>query len=686
MYRGKFNFIGVYMDKVINLMKNLMSERIKFIVKMFFLHLIIFLIFRIAFFLWFKPTGITIFSDSVMRAFYLGIKFDARLAALICLPLILLSKISFIDFVNKKSGKIFWMIYLLIVFAVVNVFYIFDFGMYDYLKIRLNSTIMMFADNSSTSFNMLWQSYPLVKIFGSAAIAMFLYYKFLKRIMFNGVAYNAVKHPVYKRLSKHVVFVLIFVFIIYGKFSRFPLRWNEAFFTPDAFLSNFTLNPVLFFYDTTNIKKLDYDNEKLKKGYPLLADYFDIKNNAPDAYLTLKRECKPYPQIKGEPNVVCIMLETFASFKTGVKNDGLDSSPNFDKLRSQGIFFPNFFVPMENTSRSLFNFLFGTPDVFPSRSARNPLVLKQETVVNVFDDYKKMYFIGGNANWANISGALCYNIKDIKIYQEGMYDSPVNDVWGISDEDLFMEANKVLRSIKKGEKFFAFIQTASNHRPFTVPKNARNFKIEKVSEDVLNKNGFYSLKEYNGFRYLDHCLGYFFKLAEKEEYFKNTVFVIQGDHGTMGGSQDSRYGSLSFGSYRVPFLIYAPGFIKHPKEIETIMSELDVLPSLVSFVGKKYTNTTLGKDIFNPKYKNKSFAFTFAIFDADPSYGLVAKDFYVNVYPDGTYKVFKWHNADSTTDVKDQHKKESEYMKNMADAFFEYSKYLVYAKKDENKK
>ena len=38
---------------------------------------------------------------------------------------------------------------------------------------------------------------------------------------------------------------------------------------------------------------------------------------------------------------------------------------------------------------------------------------------------------------------LAHNIPALRIFEEGSYDAPVVDVWGISDENLLLAANNV---------------------------------------------------------------------------------------------------------------------------------------------------------------------------------------------------------------------------------------------------
>src|SRR6202012_5728508 len=103
------------------------------------------------------------------------------------------------------------------------------------------------------------------------------------------------------------------------------------------------------------------------------------------------------------------------------------------------------------------------------------------------------------------------------------YSAPKVDVWGISDKNLFLEANKVFR--QQQQPFFAIIQTADNHRPYTIPEEDRAaFHSVTASKDSLEKYGFASNEEMNAFRYTDFGYRTFIAAASREKYFGNTIF------------------------------------------------------------------------------------------------------------------------------------------------------------------
>src|SRR5258708_23759337 len=158
------------------------------------------------------------------------------------------------------------------------------------------------------------------------------------------------------------------------------------------------------------------------------------------------------------------------------------------------------------------------------------LVGSQHTLVNALEGYSKYYFLGGSAPWGNIRGLFAHNVPGLHIYEEGDYDAPQADGWGVSDVVLFEKALEVFGREKK--PFFAFIQTAGNHRPYTIPKDRRGFELKQVDGAVLKDNGFESLAAYNGLRFLDYSLRPFFSRVRQAPSFPNAVFVLYREHRT----------------------------------------------------------------------------------------------------------------------------------------------------------
>jgi phosphoglycerol transferase MdoB-like AlkP superfamily enzyme len=514
------------------------------------------------------------------------LKFDARLAALLIIPMLLM---------RRRSTLI---AYVVVALTFALTLYAADFGTYAYIHQRLNAGVLEFLRNPIISWHMVWESYHVVwLILAIAAIGVMAGFSTGR----------------FRNRPPHVAFLLLLLACIYGKFSRYPLRWSDAYFSRDPFIGELALNPAQFLFETMRERPATFDVARVRQLYPVMANYLGVAPPTPAAS-ALTRTPPLHPRMSGEPNIVLIQLESFAAFKTASFGNTMNASPNFDAIAQQGILFTQHYSPSEKTARALFAVLFGIPDVSPwQASAHNPLTVQQCSIANAFADYEKFYFLGGSANWSNIRAMLEHNIDHMHMVEEGSYRAPVVDVWGISDEDLFIAANDVLRRQRK--PFFAIIQTAGNHRPYTIPKKTHGFVLRN---DFVPGRGFESLEELNSFRYLDHAIGLFFALARRERYFANTIFVLYGDHGTRTGADPMwlKLGDLSPVVYHVPFVIYAAGVAA--QRIDVPSSHIDILPTLASFCGRPYLDTTLGIDLFDPARANDSAAFIFTTFRASP--------------------------------------------------------------------
>ena len=524
-------------------------------------------------------------------ALWLGLKFDARLAAILTLPLLF-----------GRAGMVVSAIGEVLVLVV----YAADFACYAYIGQRINAGVLEFLRNPLISAHMAWESYHV--IWFTLAIVAFI----------AGIA--CILRGSSAPPARRSLLAVVLLVCIYGKLSRYPLRWSDAEFSRDPFVAALALNPPQYLFETMREEPPRFDVARLRRLYPLLVAYLGVDHPDPRS-LTLARTPPLHPRCSGTPNVVVIQLESFAAFKTGV-----GASPNFDAVARDGLDFTNYYTPSEKTARALFAVVFGIADVSPwQAAAHNPLSVEQRTIVDAFTGYDKFYFLGGSANWSNIRGMLEHNIDNLRVFEEGSYRAKPVDVWGISDEELFLAANDVFR--RQTKPFFAVVQTSGNHRPYTIPKETHGFVAQNVPPPP---RGFESTDEYNSFRYLDHSLGLFFAAARREPYFRNTVFVLYGDHGTRTGAapRDLAMGDLSLVVYHVPFVIYAPAFVARGERIDTPAGHLDVMPTLASFCGRPYVNTTLGVDVLDPRLAPRSAAFLFTTFHEPPDLGLVTRGGY----------------------------------------------------------
>ncbi|MEP6584594.1 MAG: sulfatase-like hydrolase/transferase, partial [Ginsengibacter sp.] len=573
---------------------------IQWLLVLWFIYVLIFTLFRISTVFLFKPSAVTF--SSLLPSFLLGLRFDLKWISMILLPIALLSVYEkFTPFYSERNKR-WWSYYLAIVTLIVLFFFGADFGNFSYNHTRINASALNFAEDPVISFKMLWQSYPMVWILTALILTVILMAGVFKRTHVQTLKRNIKDNAIYKK-KWHAVAIFFLCWCLYGIFSFKPLKWKDAFELNDNFKSYVALNPLQNFFTTLQFRRPSFDEQKAKLYYPLISNFLQLDSSG-ITDKPYKRELLPNSKsLESRPNVILVIAESFSMYKSSMSGNPLDATPYFKSMCDSGLFFNHCFSPTFGTARGVFAVLTGTPDVQLSKfSTRSPEAIHQHTIVNDFEDYSKYYFLGGSGDFNNFQG-LVKNIDNVHLYQEGSYKSIPLNVWGISDKDLFKEAENVLS--KERKPFFAVIQTADNHRPYSIPPEDSDFVKRIVNEDTLRKYGFESLKEFHSFCYTDYCFKKLVEEAKGKSWFNNTIFVFVGDHGVEGESSamyPQVWASGQLTDEHVPMLFYAPELI-NPQIRNEVVSQIDVLPTLAGMLHQPYTNTTLGRDLLNAKNK-----------------------------------------------------------------------------------
>ena len=604
------------------LIKLRVPKTIQWIIRLFFIYLFIFTAFRIATVICFKPQSIGLLE--LGPSFWLGLKYDLRWIAIILSPIVLLSTYpKFSPFYSERLKKI-WTFYLGIITLLVLFFYGADFGQFAYINARLNADALIFAEDPKESLEMVWQSYPIIWILFSLAIAVLFINRLFRKTHVLIEDNNVNVHKFGYRRRWHLAALFILSWFMYGFLTVRPLNFLRAFRLNEEFKSNLALNPLQNFFTTLNFRDPDY-NTKAGMYYNSISNFLNIDSLERKTFNYHRILHPDSKAIESQPNVVLVICESFSMYKSSMSGNPLNSTPYFNDLCKQGIFFNRCFSPTFGTARGVFAAITGTPDVQLSKFAtRNEESVNQRTIINDFQGYDKFYFIGGRSQFNNFSG-LIHNIKDVKIHEEGSFKSPKMNVWGISDKNLFLEANEELA--KQQKPFFAIIQTADNHRPFNIPIEDSDFIPKIIPDEALLKYGFESLKEYNAFAYTDYCYRKFIEAAKKESYFDNTIFVFVGDHGVEGNASalyPNAWTEQRLSDEHIPLLFYAPALLS-PQQRNEPVSQIDVLPTIAGMVQQPYLNTTLGRDLLDPAKKTNA---AFIIYHAPGWIGVVGDDYF----------------------------------------------------------
>ena len=366
----------------------------------------------------------------------------------------------------------------------------------------------------------------------------------------------------------------------------------------------------------------------------------------------------------------------------------LNTTPKLDSILNKSVNFTNFYVHKAGTAGSVFASITGLPDVDNVETAsRNPMVIDQRIIFDQFEGYEKLYFIGGSANWANIRGVFQSNISNLKIYEEGSYQEENRaDVWGIDDYELFKESNKELQKLHQQSKpFIAYIETSSNHMPFTVPDKKGSYKPlkeEEISKELLEKSGFKSVAQINALRYLDFNIDLFLKRAKKAGYYDNTIFLFFGDHNTAMNPVDfltKEESALGTVVHHVPFFIHAPKFTK-TKVVSRFTKLVDLMPTAASLANINYTNYTLGSNALD-SVQATDFAFLYLAIKGEPALGILKNNYYYTLTTVTNSANLYDFNGEDLTDIRKDYPTITKQMDSLLRGYYNATKYLYYNNK-----
>ncbi len=551
---------------------------------------------------------------SIIESFFNGSRFDLRVVAYLCIPLTL-SLCSQRAMMARRTLRL-WLHAagsLLILLGMIEL----DF--YREFHQRLNSLVFQYLqEDPATVLSMLWNGFPVLRLLLAWAILSTALYLALIKVdrMTRGckvAVLPAKRVNLSAQLSRQGgftnSFLILFIFIIVSVIAARgtlrqgpPLRWGDAFTTEYLFTNHLGLNGALTLYDAAknqlsgnrdNIWMPTMDvNEAIGITRQLILTDHDQIIDADKAAIRRNYQV-PTETVLPVTNVVVILMESFAGHYVGALGSQADITPNFDKLAEEGLLFRRFFSNGTHTHQGMF----ATMACFPNLPGFEYLMQMPEGSHQLSGlsqllkarGYSDLYVYNGDFAWDNQSGFFS-NQGMTKFIGRNDYVNPVLDdpTWGVSDQDMFDRAADELLKQDTQKPFYAFLQTLSNHTPYALPKE---LPVEAV-------HGYGSFDEHlTAMRYSDWALGQFFEKAKKSPYYKNTLFVIVGDHGFGANEQLTE---MDLHRYHVPMLMIAPGIHeKFGSTNDTVGTQVDIVPSIMGRLGGVVQHQCWGRDLLS---------------------------------------------------------------------------------------
>lgn len=292
-----------------------------------------------------------------------------------------------------------------------------------------------------------------------------------------------------------------------------------------------------------------------------------------------------FDTLPGKPNVVIIIVEALSRAYCGPGAAIGSCTPFLDSLINNGLYWENCLSTSERTF-----------EAFPSVLGSLPYGRQGFTVDGDMPNHLTML----NILKYNGYRTSIFHASDFKLYGDNWWSFFIKqDVdtildkacfptlpdfpceWGLSDETLFSHASGIMTSQASKPRLDVFL-TYSTHEPYNIP-HAGRYQAEFVryleTQHSLSAKQKTSLKQnirrYATVYYFDRQLKAFFNRLRQNKKFKNTIFVITGDHSFMNLDPHN-----TIQQYHVPLIVYSP-LLKEYHRFDGICSHLDIAPSLL---------------------------------------------------------------------------------------------------------
>ncbi|MEO6040224.1 MAG: LTA synthase family protein, partial [Saprospiraceae bacterium] len=286
------------------------------------------------------------------------------------------------------------------------------------------------------------------------------------------------------------------------------------------------------------------------------------------------------------PNVVFIIMESMTAQVVEELDGEKGVCPTLSRLIREGILFDHCYGSGYRTDQGIVSVLGG----YPAQPDQSIVLLtdkaaKLNSVPKALHQhgYSTGFFYGGELTFANI-GVWLRNQQFEKIISESDFTAAEKTQrWGVDDGILLQRAAREIGQLKP--PFFATAMTLSLHPPYDVPYQSQ-WQGSSDREKFLNSAAF-----------ADHALGEFFKTAEQQPWYANTIFVLVADHGV---SPPNGFGLDNPKARRVPLIIFGQPLTKqyHGKRIGIFANHHDIAATTLRMLNDRQEKFPWSRDLW----------------------------------------------------------------------------------------
>ena len=541
-----------------------MKQRVFYLLKFYLATVFFFIVAKIVFILYNLSNEDISFFD-VVQVLYHGLSLDLSFSLyLLAAPFLLV-----IASLWFGIPKWVFRIYYIIAAILLSMAFVADTSLYEFWKFKLDASCLSYLETPTEAMASVTTSYILIRLLCVVLCSTAIYWVYDKLTPHSlEVKLTANRHKLIATIIAILLIPLI-VIGIRGGLSESTTNIGQVYYSQNQFLNHSAVNPVFSFLASFENTVSDvtlynfYSEPELRQ---LTKSLYNCESETSDTLLTTNR-----------PNVVVILLESCGSMF-------LDVMPNLRQAAIEGIDFTNCYGNSYRTDRGTVSSLSGYLS-FPTMS-----VMKMSNKVGYLpsiarslqrEGYSTEYLYGGDINFTKMKGYLISTgFQQLHWKQDYTLEEQASSKWGVRDDITFKTLSQLIRQHDVGKPFLIGYSTLSSHEPWDVP-------VSKYKE-----------RQYNGFSYVDDCIGEFLRSMKQSKQWDNLLIVFMPDHSSDFNDYNEQHPDRN----HIP-MIWTGGAVKQPRKLNMICNQSDFAATLLGQMGISHTDFRFSRDVTSSSYR-----------------------------------------------------------------------------------
>lgn len=305
---------------------------------------------------------------------------------------------------------------------------------------------------------------------------------------------------------------------------------------------------------------------------------------------------------KRAPFVIVILLDTLRADHLSTYGHHHVTSPELDAFGKEAIVFSNAFSTAPWTPPSVASLFTGLYATAHGMTPSKDKILARETGFQLQDQNRTMAEYFRDAGFATAGISANPWISEEFGFSQGFdaYSVIRKGTAKMVTDAAMSQTEKFLGS---GKPSFLYLQYIDPHHPYSPPAEFRKLFPAQGRDATLSEDLQKKIRLYDGeIRYLDKELGRLFAYLKSKELFDDAVIVITADHGEQFMDHgEVGHGLMLFNSETHVPLYVKPNLRTTGERVETPVSVVDILPTVLELTGIRPTAPLSGVSLMNRK-------------------------------------------------------------------------------------